>query len=214
MISQDTIIDITFGAGAFDRQAWASGLLIYGDDHWIIDLDNPSGLDADVFVYDLWVLGGTGEPQLAYSSTQPNQGVDEHLNIHVVGMVSQGYRVVVKRVSGSGVATLKIGRPLSSVPDGETVPAVTALSGAAPNPFNPRTAVRFTVSRPQRIRLAVHDLAGRLVRLLVDRIYHVGAHAATWDGRDDAGRALASGAYIVHLSGEDVQQSQKLLLVR
>ena len=88
------------------------------------------------------------------------------------------------------------------------------LLGVAPNPFNPGTAITFTVPRAQRVRVAVHDLAGRRLATLADAGFAVGDHALRWDGTDGEGRALPSGAYVVHLESDRQVQSRLVTLVR
>jgi hypothetical protein len=79
------------------------------------------------------------------------------------------------------------------------LPGVAVLSQNAPNPFNPRTTIRFTLPADGGARLAIYDLAGRLVRTLVAGSLAAGEHEAVWDGCDDAGRAQASGSYLARL---------------
>ena len=85
-----------------------------------------------------------------------------------------------------------------------------ALAHAAPNPFNPSTTLRFAVPRDGAVRLAAYDVTGRHVRTLVDRRVEVGEHSVVWDGFDVAGRAAASGVYVVRLehTGESHRDSQ------
>ncbi|MHB8079587.1 MAG: FlgD immunoglobulin-like domain containing protein, partial [Candidatus Krumholzibacteriia bacterium] len=60
------------------------------------------------------------------------------------------------------------------------------------------TTIRYTLGRPAAVTLAIHDLAGRRVRRLLDaRPLPAGPHAAAWDGRDDNGAPVAAGAYTV-----------------
>jgi hypothetical protein len=70
---------------------------------------------------------------------------------------------------------------------------------AAPNPFGSATVVRFTTAAPGAAELEVRDLQGRRVRRLLAGDLSAGAHAARWDGRDDAGRWLAPGVYWLRL---------------
>lgn len=85
---------------------------------------------------------------------------------------------------------------------------------AAPNPFNPRTTVRFSLAGAGEATLAVHDAAGRLVAVLASGHQEAGSHEARWDGRDREGRAVASGTYFARLrSGDDVR-TLALTLVR
>lgn len=85
---------------------------------------------------------------------------------------------------------------------------------ASPNPFNPQTSLRFALPEPGGVRLCIHDLAGRVVRVLVDDSLSAGGHEFTWDGRDRAGRAVGSGAYLARLETGSGVQVLRLGLVR
>lgn len=89
----------------------------------------------------------------------------------------------------------------------------TSLAGW-PNPFNPRTTVGFALPRDTRARLALYDVSGRLVRVLVDEALSAGAHEVAWDGRDAAGREAASGVYVARLVAGQAGGSLRLHLVR
>lgn len=92
--------------------------------------------------------------------------------------------------------------------------SATALHGAVPNPFNPRTAICYTLASPVRVELGVYDLRGRCLRRLVVGDLAAGAHTAVWDGRTDAGEAAPAGVYLVRLACGDATQSQKITLVK
>lgn len=102
---------------------------------------------------------------------------------------------------------------VTGVDDGG-LPRVTRLLGNAPNPFNPKTVIRYELAADRDVRLEVFDPRGRLVRTLVDGRLPAGAHAAAWDGRDDRGAAAASGTYLFRLVAGDVVQQRKMVLVR
>jgi hypothetical protein len=74
-----------------------------------------------------------------------------------------------------------------------------SLLGAAPNPFRSWTAIRYTLSRAARVRLAVYDLAGREVAVLVDGARGPGSHAVSWDAR-----GMAAGMYFCRLQQLDL----------
>jgi len=88
------------------------------------------------------------------------------------------------------------------------------LYEAAPNPFNPFTRIRFTLSRPARVRLHIFDVSGARVRSLADRPMPAGTYDLSWDGTNDRGRALASGAYFSRLEADGEVQAKKLILLR
>jgi len=90
---------------------------------------------------------------------------------------------------------------IGNEPDGEvTARPERPRIFAAPNPFNPSTTIRYTVDHPGLVTISVFDLTGRYVRSLVSR-HHLSAgwYTVRWGGTDDAGRAAASGVYVVRL---------------
>ena len=90
------------------------------------------------------------------------------------------------------------------------------LLAARPNPFNPATTVAYEVAAGCRgdVELAIYDVSGRLVRTLVDGPVGPGRHAARWDGRDDEGRACASGVYFVRLTAGDDRDVSKVAMLK
>jgi len=88
---------------------------------------------------------------------------------------------------------------LSSVELPVRLPGVGLPVVAAPNPFNPRTSIRFEVARAGQVRVELFDLRGHLVRTLVDEARPVGPAAVIWDGLDRNGVPVASGAYHVRV---------------
>jgi hypothetical protein len=83
-----------------------------------------------------------------------------------------------------------------------------------PNPFNPRTTIRFDLPVAGQARLSIYDLAGRLVRILVEGEIPAGSHEAVWDGRDESGRAVPSGSYLARLVAGGKVEGVRLSLVR
>ncbi len=93
--------------------------------------------------------------------------------------------------------------------------AVAALSLAvATNPFAVSTRLVYNLPSAGRVRLAVYDIAGRLVNDLVDRDAPAGVHEVVWNGTESRGAAVASGIYFARLTTEEGAASQKLLYVR
>ena len=83
-----------------------------------------------------------------------------------------------------------------------------------PNPFNASTAIRYQLAQAARVRLAVFDLLGRKVKVLLHQDRPAGAHAVTWDGTDESGRAVASGVYFYRLELDLSARSHKMILLR
>jgi len=93
-------------------------------------------------------------------------------------------------------------------------PIAFAIDGNWPNPFNPMTTVGYRLVEPGTMRLAVHDAAGRPVRVLYEGWQGVGEHTAVWDGRNAAGRPLASGVYFACLTVNGEMTEHKLTLLK
>ena len=93
-------------------------------------------------------------------------------------------------------------------------PAALRLAQNRPNPFNPRTTFTLALPQPGRVRLTIHDARGREVARLVDAELPAGERDVVWDGRDAAGRALASGVYFARLVCDGRLSMTKVTLAR
>jgi hypothetical protein len=94
-------------------------------------------------------------------------------------------------------------------------PARMILHAPAPNPFNPSTRVAFDLPRAMRAGVRVFTAGGRLVRVLASAgEFTAGNHTLHWDGRDDRGRAAASGVYVIRLDAGGESRTQRAVLVR
>jgi len=94
-----------------------------------------------------------------------------------------------------------------------TMQVAATLHSLFPNPFNPATQIRFDVHRAGRLRLDVYDVRGRHVRTLARGAFEAGEHQRTWRGRDGQGRTVASGVYLIRLSGEDFVETRRGVLL-
>ena len=83
-----------------------------------------------------------------------------------------------------------------------------------PNPFNPRTTIRYSIPEDAWIRIQVFDARGRLVRTLVDRRVYGGPHAVVWNGCNDAGLDLPNGVYLSRLEADGQVAHGRMTLVR
>jgi hypothetical protein len=109
--------------------------------------------------------------------------------------------------TGDGLR-MQLDDSILSVEAPHTRPASLTLS-AAPNPFNPVTRLEFTLAQAGPVRLAVYDLLGREVAVLLDGTCAAGARSLAFDAA-----ALASGVYFARLETAAGSQTLKLALVR
>jgi hypothetical protein len=98
----------------------------------------------------------------------------------------------------------------------EDVPAaaVTRLYQNRPNPFNPRTVVRFSLAEDGPAKLIIYDVNGRRIRTLVDKGLKAGVHEVVWDGSDDSGRAVTSGVYWSQLQAGSYASNKKMVVLK
>ncbi len=91
----------------------------------------------------------------------------------------------------------------------EQLPNGIALLPAYPNPFNPTTTLRFELDTPQPVRLAVYDLLGREVAVLIDQFMPAGLHQSRFDAT-----GLSSGLYVTRLQAGNQVLTDKLMLIK
>ncbi len=97
----------------------------------------------------------------------------------------------------------------SSVTNEEYIPGKFTLR-AYPNPFNPQTAIRFSLGKSGNVSLVVYDALGRIVTRLADAYYEAGSHQVSFNAGN-----LSAGIYYVSLIPEKgIMQSTKVVLVK
>ncbi|UCF06042.1 MAG: T9SS type A sorting domain-containing protein [bacterium] len=130
--------------------------------------------------------------------------------------VEDGWKYYYKITSVDGAGNEST--PASPVSTSDTevpdVPDAFTLYQNVPNPFNPTTTIRFDLPVRSRVRLAVYNVKGQLVRVLLDSDLEAGTRDVVWDGRDIMGRAVASGIYFYRLYTPTFTESRKMILLR
>jgi hypothetical protein len=98
--------------------------------------------------------------------------------------------------------------------DGADPGARFVLTSVGPNPCRNEATISFSLPEAGAARLTVHDVSGRRVATLVDRVLGAGAQTASWDTRDAAGRPVAAGVYLLRLERGDDRMAAKLIVQR
>ena len=95
-------------------------------------------------------------------------------------------------------------------------PRVSALRLGQPAPTPSRGAVTLRLELPAagRVTCAVFNASGRRVRPVLDQVLGAGEHNVGWDGRDEAGRSVASGIYFYRIGTESGQVTRRVLILR
>lgn len=104
--------------------------------------------------------------------------------------------------------------PLSAVPDRDPRRALLDYQ-ASPNPFNPRTNIRYSLDRDLEITVSVHDLRGHLVWSSGPLPSTRGTHAVAWPGINSRGQSVPAGTYLYAIKANgSLAASGKLSLVK
>jgi hypothetical protein len=173
---------------------------------WVIEIHDATGPVTGAMVTvalgdSVWEVGSTGD----------DGNVTNFLNLPVEAEViltvsKPGYRVCIDTVPHAIVSDIG--------DEEETNDGLSDGFGNSPNPFNPSTTVRFSLSQPGFVSLTIYDILGRTVRRLIETEYETGTYDVQFDGHDDRGQSLASGIYLARLSEGGLARTLKMVLLR
>ena len=116
--------------------------------------------------------------------------------------------------------TVSVATSAPGSPAGQNVPAQFSLGQNYPNPFNPTTTITFSLPVASSVSIRVFNLLGQQVTAVAGGVFAAGTHAATWDGRDAAGRVMASGIYFYRMdasgiaTGSSYREMKRMLLLK
>lgn len=152
---------------------------------------------------DAWLAanGGVGSGEKKWNGGEPLKNtMDDYNN----GLIGPGH------CDDAGNVTNAMSQSLDKlfVPLQET-PATFSLDGNYPNPFNPQTTITFSVAEIAHVRLAVYDMLGRELQVLVDGTMEAGQYTATFEASD-----LPSGTYLYRLVTPQGTFSNKMVLTK
>jgi len=94
------------------------------------------------------------------------------------------------------------------------LPASFALRENIPNPFNLTTKIGYALPGGCEVELAIYNLLGQEVRILVDEYQQAGYKSILWDGRDEGGNPVSSGVYFYRLSAGEFSKIHKMTLLK
>ena len=108
-----------------------------------------------------------------------------------------------------------LGQSLGINDDIEISPYSYSLMDNYPNPFNPKTQIRFSIGKRENVKLIVYDMMGRQVNTLIDgESFNSGFHVVNWRGIDDKGNKVPSGVYVYRIKAGDYIADKKMLLLK
>ena len=176
--------------------------------------DYKGGPLAELALYDKFVFYYYEESDM-YMAKQTAQQLEEEF---------PGSRLSKKANShfktSSSALAIKTMSKMSKVHESSLLPDKYAVSSNYPNPFNPSTSINFALPKNSKVSISVYNSLGQLVRKMNYLQLSAGNHPFTWNGKNDSGRNMSSGLYILHFNAHSLEgdnetfsKSIKLLLV-
>ena len=126
--------------------------------------------------------------------------------------VHQQTQTLIIGTSGSGVF-LSVDFSISTATEdemmGTEIPTSFSLESNYPNPFNPQTTIPFNIKESGHVRVAVYDMLGREVGMLIDGTLAAGTHQVTWEAGD-----RPSGTYLVRMDAGGQTFTKTMILLK
>ena len=172
----------------------------------------PAGLQGIGFISPMvgWA-GGRGEPFMTIDGGETwQQAGDLDPKINRIRVVNDSVAYAV----GKGVYRYLSGSTPVNIETIPSAPRLFTLNQNYPNPFNPSTTIGYDLHQPAHVRVRVLGILGQTLQTLVDEKQAVGSHAVTWDGRDEGGSRVASGAYMYVIDMGPIVEMKMMVLLK
>jgi hypothetical protein len=103
---------------------------------------------------------------------------------------------------------------LSTEEEETVVPYVTTLRQNYPNPFNPNTTIEFSLQKRERVKIEIFNIAGQLVRILLNDVFDPGDHRVKWNSINKNNKPQPSGIYFYRMTTESHVETRKMILLK
>lgn len=212
----------------YDENAEPTGIA-FEIERWtlnpIVEVDVFDSANAAITVYDPMgmphMVALNGQARVDVIFTGGAEGLDEDsdgdglddASMKLVMLDLTGYSPVLGDVSlvlGNGEPSLGAIEETANFDPGRLDLPPFAAGGTADSFFD----VFTELTAGEHVRATVYDPMGRRIATLADRRFEAGANVLDWQGRDDTGRAMPSGVYLVRVSAGTADLSGRLVLVR
>ncbi|MDD4309759.1 MAG: T9SS type A sorting domain-containing protein [Candidatus Cloacimonetes bacterium] len=94
------------------------------------------------------------------------------------------------------------------------IPLVTRLQSVYPNPFNPNVTISFSLAKTDKVELSIYNLKSEKICTLAATMLNAGTHSRIWNGKDEAGKSVSSGVYVIRYTAGNHSSIQKVVLVK
>ena len=94
------------------------------------------------------------------------------------------------------------------------IPSSFALHDNYPNPFNPKTQIRFNLPQRNNVNIIIYNMLGQKVKVFSMINTPAGTHSITWNAANQNGQPLSAGVYLYQMISKDFVQTRKMVLLK
>ena len=174
-----------------------------------------------LFIYDTTLAGPTGDNPIVAQYLTANRyssstvGIqDPNRSVAIQCLFDGAYHRAAAVITAGRAIRFTTDSVVTGVSDLQPSELGRLMLRAAPNPVHRRSLVRLSLPVSGHVRLSVHDVTGRRVRVLADTDLPHGVHTFAWDRRDEAGRRVGAGVYLYRVETDAGSLTRKAVLVR
>ena len=151
----------------------------------------------------------------AYATRVDMSGTENPVLVRLaIGMETGSEHILMEECGNEWYYNINGNAHLKTLPAVSSLPQTFSLTPNRPNPFNATTQISYSIPEEARVLVAIYNVSGQQVAVLVDGQQPAGTYQIIWDGRDSLGNQSASGIYFCHLRAGDLSTTGKMILLR
>ena len=199
--SEDIVLNADYGSMVMGQVGNDDGTSM---ENTFITVKNQNGMtisEGTVNTTQMYMLSGLDQNQLYFiSASHDLYGIIEEVFTSSSMMSVKNFQF-----SSGQLATDK---------DSDQFPNSFTLEQNFPNPFNPVTTIRYTVSDQQQINISIYDMRGNLVKNLLNSSQWPGVKTVEWDATDNYGAAVSAGVYLYKIKAGTFSVTKKMIFLK
>ncbi len=86
--------------------------------------------------------------------------------------------------------------------------------GNYPNPFNPTTAIKFSLAKADDVEIEIYNIKGQKVKSLLNEKRDAGQNSVVWNGTDDTNKSVGSGVYFYKIKASTFSKINKMIMLK
>jgi len=185
--------------------------------------DVKTGFELDPQLTDPGKGGTIGDPTKlntlsAYRLLPTSPMIDTGIDLLSTFGINPGsqdfYGTKIPQLNGIDIGAAESEEASSSSSHKPSLPDIFGLNYNYPNPFNAITIIPYSLVFPSRLAISIYNLTGEKINQLANSYHGVGDYTVSWDGRDHAGKSVASGIYFCQMETVAYKKAIKVAFLK